>query len=242
MNDLINNEPKLFRITDLIGLFKNNFSFLYLVFTLISIIVEAHYYKKFGINIFSYLELTEYFIQFFKYFYELITSIFLTCLICYIVFTIIFIFRFATKSYSTPIKRLNLIGFVSTILISILILYLLDTEIYSLVGIGLGLYIWYLYHSYINTYRKSKGFHEHDLPYIFFLFVVIIIFVSTFNHESNIEKPKKSIIFLNTKEVIKTGYGITIVGETNNYIFLRNVKSNKTRVINRDKVEEINFY
>ncbi|WP_136666917.1 hypothetical protein [Flavobacterium sp. H122] len=232
-------KPKVLSFKELLNNLKNNLSIIYLLSVVFSIIIEAHYYKKFDINIFSYLDLTEYLIYFFKSFYQFIISAFITYFSCYVVFHTIDSLRFATKAYSISLTILNIVGFAFSIILSIFILNKLDIPLYFWTGIITSLIVWFLYYTPKNYSEKQLGLNEYNVPSIIFLFLVCITISSYYYHEELLENKKKVSLVLSSNKTIVIGTNLKILGETNNYIFIRDLTNKKTKIIKRDKIEEI---
>ncbi|MDP3680616.1 MAG: hypothetical protein Q8R22_07270 [Flavobacterium sp.] len=232
-------KTEVISFNELLNTLKNNLPIAYLLSIILSIILEAQYYKKYNIDIFSYLDLTEYLIYFFKSFHEFIISVFVTYFSCYVVFHSIDSLRFATKAYSISLTILNIFGFILSTIVAIFFLEKLEIPFYAWTGIIISLIIWYSYHLPKSYSEKQKGLNQYDVPFLVFIFMFCAIISSYYNHQELIENKQKISIILSPEKTILIGNDFRIIGETNNYIFIRDLIKNNTKIIKRDNIDEI---
>jgi hypothetical protein len=231
------------RITfkELIESLKTYLPVVYLIFLIISITIKASFFSHYGVNIFSYIELSEYLIYFFVDFSDLVISLITAYSFCYISFNILDITCFALKIKSKHLSTINIIGIGIAIVLSILFLSYLKTPKYYWIDILIGCITWMSYNSNLKGANKSKGFVKNDVSQLIIWLIISMVVITYYKNEEVQSNSQIVKIQLKSNELIETSTNIKLIGETKNYIFIYNNLNSLTQVIKRDQIKNISF-
>lgn len=207
------------------------------------------FYQSFNVEIVEYLEITEVLVSFFDSIVTLVITVAIP------IFLLMSFFgndmaksneeKFNERKNSTFLTRQkSYVYYYILIIIFIIPLFWVKSDFFKLQSLsGIAIFSYLILHYEIRiAYLKQ---YNYEIPFTYLNTAVIIYFalvVTTKDLYYDVQKIKSDLKYYGTeikleKETIKSDSTITYVGQTNNYLFMYNLKTGESISYPRSKVE-----